>query len=176
MLKIFATQLSGIFSKIQQDNEFAFEDGARLLAQTVLSQGTVYFTGKDEMKAVCAEGLLGQEAFSNAKHLDASEISGLTSVDTVIASARFHNDEPTISLLREIKQHTEANTIFLASRKEKGEEAVPFSDVFIDLMVKRGLVPTENGERIGMPSAMAGIFAYHALFITAKEILEEYED
>ncbi|MCQ6264934.1 DUF2529 domain-containing protein [Fictibacillus sp. WQ 8-8] len=176
MLKIFFTQLNGIFSKIQQDNEFAFEDAARLLAQTVLSHGTVYFTGKDEMEAVCAEGIHGQEAFSNAKPLNTKEISQLTSVDTVLASARFHDDEPVLSLLQEIKQNTDASIIFLASRKEKGEEAAPHCDAFIDLKVKKGLVPAENGERIGIPSAMAGLFAYHALFLTAKEILEEYED
>ncbi|UZJ79147.1 DUF2529 family protein [Fictibacillus sp. KU28468] len=176
MLKIFSTQLNGIFSKIQQDNEFAFEDAARLLAQTVLSNGTVYFTGKDEMEAVCAEGIHGQEAFSNAKRLNASEVSGLTSVDTVIASARFHCDQQTLALLQEIKQNTDANLIFLASQIEKEEETIPYCDAFIDLKVKKGLVPAENGERVGIPSAMAGLFAYHALFLTAKEILEEYED
>ncbi|MBR3379532.1 MAG: DUF2529 family protein, partial [Bacillus sp. (in: Bacteria)] len=37
MLKIFTTQLSGIFSRIGEKQAEAIEDGARLLAQAVVS-------------------------------------------------------------------------------------------------------------------------------------------
>lgn len=174
MLKIFSTQLNGIFARIQENNEYTLEDGARMVAQTVLSGGTLYFTGKDELEAVSAEGLLGQEAFTCARELGTDNIPDLTSVDTVIAAARQSNDEETISLIKKIKSETEASIILIASDQKKEEEDVA-ADAFIDLGIKKGLVPSESGERVGIPSAMAGLFAYHALYLTAKEILEEYE-
>lgn len=174
MLKIFSTQLNGIFTKIQENNEYALEDGARMMAQTVLSGGTLYFTGKDELEAVCAEGLLGQEAFTCARRLFTDDLSKLKSVDAVIAAARQRNDAEIVSLIKKIKSETEAGIILIASNHEKEEEDFA-ADAFIDTAIKKGLVPSESGDRVGIPSAIAGLFAYHALYLTAKEILEEYE-
>ena len=33
MLKMFTTQLTGLFKRIEEKEEYSFEDGARLLAQ-----------------------------------------------------------------------------------------------------------------------------------------------
>ncbi|MFL6556676.1 MAG: DUF2529 family protein, partial [Bacillus sp. (in: firmicutes)] len=33
MLKMFTTQLTGMFKRIEEKEEYSFEDGARLLAQ-----------------------------------------------------------------------------------------------------------------------------------------------
>ncbi|MDM5201416.1 DUF2529 family protein [Fictibacillus enclensis] len=175
MQKIFSTQLNGIFTKIQQESEYAIEDAARLLAQTLISRGTVYFATKDEMKAIAAEGLNGAEAFPAAKELSDTDIPELTSTDIVIAATGFRDDEGLLGLIRKVKDQTETPVILLATRKK--EEAIQEEewDSYIPLHLRGGLVPFENGGRSGIPSAMAGLFAYHVICLTAKEILEEYE-
>ena len=62
MLKMFTTQLTGLFKKIAEKEEFSFEDGARLLAQGQ----TIYLLGFKEMKAVEFEALEGAEPFKGA--------------------------------------------------------------------------------------------------------------
>ncbi|SDN41456.1 protein of unknown function [Fictibacillus solisalsi] len=175
MQKIFSTQLNGIFTKIQQESEYAIEDAARLLAQTLMSRGTVYFATKSEMKAIAAEGMNGPEAFPAAKELSDSDIPMLTSTDIVIAANGFLDDEGLPGLARKVKDQTETPVILITSLNEEGESQAVEWDAFIRLPLRGGLVPFENGERYGIPSAMAGLFAFHVICLTAKEILEEYE-
>ncbi|MDN4524762.1 DUF2529 family protein [Fictibacillus fluitans] len=176
MQKIFSTQLNGIFTKIQEENEFAIEDTARLLAQAVISGGTVYFVASGEMKAIAAEGLEGPEAFPAASELSDSDIPALTSTDIVIAATGFRNENnELLDLIRKVKDQTDTPVILLSSRKEEEASQEETWDACIRLNLRGGLVPFENGERYGIPSAMAGLFTYHVICLTAKEILEEYE-
>lgn len=69
MLKIFTTQLSGIFSRIGEKQAEAIEDGARLLTQAVVSGHAVYFHGKNELAAVALEATESKEPFPGAKVL-----------------------------------------------------------------------------------------------------------
>lgn len=52
MLKMFSTQLTGLFNRLQEKEDFSIEDGARLLAQAAAGEGTVYIFGIKEMQAV----------------------------------------------------------------------------------------------------------------------------
>lgn len=86
MLKIFTTQLSGIFSRIGDKQAEAIEDGARLLAQAVVSGHAVYFHGKNELAAVALEASESKEPFPGAKvlPLDQKERSILHPSDRVL--------------------------------------------------------------------------------------------
>ncbi len=68
MLKMFSTQVSGLFKRIQEQNEFALEDGARLLAQAAVGDGTIYLCGIGEMAAVEAEATKGAEPLAFVKN------------------------------------------------------------------------------------------------------------
>ncbi len=61
MLKILSTQLAGVFQRISAQEEEQFEDAARLFAQAIISDGTIFVYGMDEMEAVVAEALHGAE-------------------------------------------------------------------------------------------------------------------
>ncbi|TRY18482.1 DUF2529 family protein, partial [Geobacillus sp. LEMMJ02] len=74
MLKILSTQLTGVFQRISTQEEEQFEDAARLLAQAVISNGTIFIYGIDEMEAVAAEALYGAEKLPNVKRLDINEV------------------------------------------------------------------------------------------------------
>ena len=67
MLKMFSTQLTGLFMRIADKEEFQFEDGARLLAQAAVGHGAIYFKGFGEMRGVEFEAIEGAEPLESAK-------------------------------------------------------------------------------------------------------------
>lgn len=204
MLKMFSTQLTHLFKKIQEQNEFAIEDGARLLAQSAVSDGVVFIRGFREMSAVESEAFDGAEPFSKAVK-KMSNLAEVTPADRVILFSRFSNDAGAVYVAKnlaaqgipfvavctvvdnedEVVAEVSDNEIFgvgvqaqIASRQgDSGDSAdlADFADVLIDLQLKKGLLPDETGNRVGYPGAMAGLFVYHALKFTLDEILADFE-
>ncbi|MED5043330.1 DUF2529 family protein, partial [Geobacillus stearothermophilus] len=60
-MKILATQTIGLLQKIAADEEWALEDGARLLAQAVVGDGRIWLYGAGELDAVVTAALLGPD-------------------------------------------------------------------------------------------------------------------
>lgn len=106
MLKIFTTQLSGIFSRIGEKQAEAIEDGARLLAQAVVSGHAVYFHGKNELAAVALEASESKEPFPGAKvlPLDQKERSLLHPSDRVLLFYSDPEDPEIQSLVKELHE------------------------------------------------------------------------
>jgi hypothetical protein len=50
------------------------------------------------------------------------------------------------------------------------------ADVHIDLLMTKGLLPDDLGNRFGFPTSMAGLFVYYGLKFTIEEIIAEYEE
>ncbi len=172
MLKILSTQLVGVFQRISAQEEQQFEDAARLLAQAVIGNGTIFIYGSDEMEAVVAEALHGAERFPNVKRFNMTEV---TTADRVLIVARFCTDEKAIDIAKQLQKQN-IWTIGMSSVKaETTASLVDYVDVHIDLCLKHPLVPTEDGTRVGFPSAIAALFAYHSLALMTQEIVSEYE-
>lgn len=106
MLKIFTTQLSGIFSRIGEKQAEAIEDGARLLAQAIVSGHAVYFHGKNELAAVALEASESKEPFPGAKvlPLDQKELSLLHPSDRVLLFYSDPEDQEIQSLVKELHE------------------------------------------------------------------------
>lgn len=174
MLKMFSTQLSGLFKKISEHNEFSFEDGARLIAQAAVSDGHVYICGFGEMAAVTLEATEGAEPLSFvAPWPGPDEVTG---ADRLILFSRTSVDAEAVAVAREL---TERNVPFVAVctvvDENSAENLTHLADVVIDLKFERGLIPNEAGNRVGYPGAMAGLFAYYGFRFTLEEILADYE-
>ena len=73
MLKIFSTQISGLFKKMIENEAFEMEDAGRLLAQAAVGDGSVFIHGFGEMQGVTAEALNGAEPFPKAKRYELGE-------------------------------------------------------------------------------------------------------
>jgi hypothetical protein len=170
LLKIFTTQLSGLFKRIQDDEE-AIEDGARLLAQSVITGHTIYIYGNKEFSGIKKEALYGRESYPYVKELP-NDLKEITPQDKVIMFLQGTIEEDELDLARKLY---EQDTGIVAVSNEGKEAFEPYYDVWIDTKLKKPLVPGENGERIGYPSLLTGLYVYHALNLTLKEILEEYE-
>ncbi|WP_404446180.1 DUF2529 domain-containing protein [Sutcliffiella horikoshii] len=181
MLKIFTTQLQGVFNRIGSSEEFAFEDAARLLAQAVVGDGRIYVHGVKEMKAVEGEATDGAEPLVGATLLsDLDSYHDLTDTDRALIVSRFSTDEEAINTAKALKElGIEIVGISTVVETEESAESAQtleaLSDVHIDMKLKKPLIPGDDGERFGFPASMVALYVYHGLAFTLKEILEEQE-
>jgi uncharacterized phosphosugar-binding protein len=168
MLKMFTTQVTGLLKRIEEKEEYGFEDGARLLAQ-----GSIYILATKEMKAVEYEALEGAEPFKDVKIFD--EIEELTDADRVLIFTRYSTDETALEVARQLQEKA-IPFVAVTSSVPEGEELLELADVVIDLRLTKGLLPDDEGNRYGYPSSMAALFVYYGLKFTIEEILAEYEE
>jgi hypothetical protein len=165
LMKMFTTQLTGLFKRIEDKGEFSFEDGARLLAQGQ----SIYLVGFREMKAVEFEALEGAEPLKGAL----INIEAATSADRVLLFTRNSDDQEAVELAGTLK---EKDIPFVAvSTSVPDGKLVELADVHIDLQLTKGLLPDDFGNRYGYPSSMAALYVYYGLKFTIDEILAEYE-
>jgi hypothetical protein len=168
MLKMFTTQVTGLFKRIEEKEEYAFEDGARLLAQ-----GSIYIFATKEMKAVEYEALEGAEPFKGVKIFDGFE--DLTNADRVLMFTRYSNDEAALEMAV-LLQEKGIPFVAVSTAVPEGGRLAELADVHIDLRLPKGLLPDDFGNRYGYPSSMAALFVYFGLKFTIEEILAEYEE
>jgi hypothetical protein len=189
MLKMFTTQLTGLFKKISEAEEFSFEDGARLLAQAPVGDGVIYLWGAGEMKAALFEALEGAEPLQQARALTAENEAELTDADRVLMFSRTAGDATAVALAGRLRERSipfvAVSTVLdaakgglgLAEPADASAGGLPeLADVHIDLHLTKGLLPNDEGNRYGYPSSMAGLFVYYGLKFTIEEILAEYEE
>lgn len=174
MFKIFSTQLNGYFTKITQNEEMNIEDSARLLAQALIGDGTIYLHGTKEMEGVLCEALYGAEPMKHAKRLFEGETrADVTSADRILLISRFSTDEEIVSVAKQLQK--EGHFIVGISALQEGEQSLEqFTDVHIDTKLLKALIPDDDGSRYGFPSLMTALFVYHNLKFTIDEIVSEY--
>lgn len=173
MLKMFSTQLAGLFTRIQQKEEFSIEDGGRLLAQAAAGHGYIYFYGSGEMNAVGLEAVYGEEPLVRAAILP-KEMASLKVADRVLIASRYADDDEAVQIALELQQRGIPFVGISTVRAEKaGASLASLADVHIDLRMVKGLLPDDEGNRFGFPASMAALFVYYGLRFTIEEILEE---
>jgi hypothetical protein len=175
MLKMFSTQLAGLFKRIHEKEEFAFEDAARLIAQAAVSEGTIYVYGINEMAAVVQESTLGAEPLRAAKKMPV-DLNEVQESDRAIIVSRHSDDELALVVGKKLQ---ELGVLFVAIStkvESESEDLFDLADAGINLHLTKGLLPDETGNRFGLPTGMAALFAYYGLKFTFDEIMSEYEE
>jgi hypothetical protein len=165
-MKMFTTQLTGLFKRIEEKAEFSFEDGARLLAQGQ----SIYLVGFREMKAVEYEALEGAEPLKGAL----TNVEAATPADRVLLFTRTSADEDALALASTLKEN-DIPFVAVSTSVPEGGKLEEMADVHINLQLLKGLLPDDFGNRYGYPSSMAGLYVYYGLKFTIDEILAEYE-
>ena len=175
MMKIFSTQIQGLFNRISEKEEMNIEEGARLLAQAVIGDGTIYIQGFHEMEAITIEATMGAEPLQSSDRLfKSNEMVELTAVDRVLLVSRYSTDPEVIKLAEKLRIEgipTVGVSAVIASDEPSLEQIV---DIHIDTKLVKPLIPDEDGTRYGFPSIMTALFAYYGLAFTIKEIASEY--
>ncbi|MBM4761560.1 DUF2529 domain-containing protein [Bacillus sp. B15-48] len=174
MLKMFSTQLSGLFKRLQDHEEFAIEDAARLMAQAAVGEGAIYVYGNKEMGAVPLEAVHGAEPLHRAIALDAEKIEQVTIADRVLLVTREANDPDAVSIGQKlVTMGVPFVAVSTVQADEDGLESL--ADVHIDLKLTKGILPGETGERFGIPTSIAALFVYYGMKFAIEEMLVEYE-
>ncbi|KAA0548625.1 DUF2529 domain-containing protein [Bacillus sp. BGMRC 2118] len=174
MLKIFATQLQGIFKKIEEKEEESLEDGARLLSQALIGDGSVYIHGFDELKSIEFTALKGPETFPKALPLYTHDtLADITSLDRVLLISRTSSDPSAVQLATLLRE----KGVSVVAISNIGDEDLlsTLVDVHINSYVTKGLIPDDTGNRYGLPTTIGALYAYYGLYFTVKEFLEENE-
>ncbi|WP_400244081.1 DUF2529 domain-containing protein [Niallia sp. JL1B1071] len=175
MLKMFSTQLSGLFKRLLEKEEEAIEDSSRLLAQAIVSDGKVYFYATNEMAGVIREATRGMEPMPSAEEWTSSSLDLITSNDRFILFSRT-NDEEEINSFAKTLYDAQIPFVSVCSITNTGiKSMLDFADVAIDLKLSKGLLPDDEGNRYGYPSLIAALFVYHGIKFTTDEILKEYD-
>jgi uncharacterized phosphosugar-binding protein len=175
-MKIFTTQLQGIFQKIQDQEDMNIEDAARLLAQAVIGDGSIYIYGNKEMEAILLEALYGPEPLPSAAPLfENGKVADVSEADRVLVISRFSTDKEVVELAKTLKeQGIQTVGISALTASEEFDSLEQWTDIHIDIKLVKPLIPDEEGNRFGFPALMAALYAYYVTTYTMKEILEEY--
>jgi hypothetical protein len=171
MSKIFTTQLNGVFQKIVNDDE-SLEDCARFLAQAIVGEGSIFVHGTKEMAGILSEVSEGLESNSSILPLYVNgSMQSVSPVDRVLLFTRTTNDEECIELVQTLQKMDIGVACVTTGNDDEG--LFEMADVSINHFITRKLVPTEDGDRTGFPSLMSGLFIYHCLTLSIKDILDD---
>ena len=176
MLKIFSTQFNGVINKILNQKDEQIEDSARLLVQAITANGTIYLYCKDELNVLLTEAIHSLEPIPQVIRWDGIMPTTIHPADRFIIAARSNEDERVIELAKAIqKEHGLAIGISSVTNKElAGLESIV--DIHIDLHCKSGLVPDDNGHRVGNATSLAALFVLFGIRLSLNEILNEQLD
>ncbi|MFE8698040.1 DUF2529 domain-containing protein [Cytobacillus sp. FJAT-53684] len=176
MLKMFTTQLTGLFKRIQEKEELAMEDSARLLAQAIIGSGQLYIFATKEMNAVAYEATLSQEPLKKSSIWDSKNgLDEISEADRFLIVSRYSTDEEAVKMGKYLLEKGIPFTAISTVSTVEGESLVHLADVHIDLSVSKGLLPDDEGNRFGFPASMAALYVYYGIRFTIEEILADYE-
>ncbi|MEW9500859.1 DUF2529 family protein [Jeotgalibacillus marinus] len=172
MLKMFTTQLSGLFLRIHGKEEMEIEDAARLLAQAAVGEGTIFIKGYREMNGVVSEALTGEEPLQGMREfVDIDELSG---TDRVLLVTRRSTDEEALKLGAKLVEKDIPFVTICGVVKNSEHDLLSMANVCLNTQVVKGMLPHEDGGRFGFPSLIAALYLYHGVKFTLEEMVEEY--
>lgn len=170
MDKIYTTQLTGLFKKINESQIESFEDAGRLIAQSLSANGTLYVKAFDQVSALELAVTTGSEPMPQSQILREQP---LTSRDRVLLFLSNMTNEEALSILKTCRE-SQTPTIVIAPEWEAVIDKE--SDVLLLTSATKGLVPDDTGNRVGHPGTIASLFLYNQLYLVVHDILTELED
>lgn len=176
MLKMFSTQLTGVFNRIIEKEDLLIEDSARLLAQAAIGSGQIYIFATKEMKAVAYEATESQEPLENTSiWTNEKLLHDISETDRFLIITRYTTDEEAIRMGKLLLEKG-VPFIAISTNCAKSEESLAdLADIHIDLKLLKGLLPDDEGNRYGYPASMAALYVYYGIKFTVKEMLDEYK-
>lgn len=176
MSKILTTQLTGVLQKIQQNEEDAIEETARLLAQAAIGQGTVYFACFDEMQGIAQNALLSAEPMAKVALWTADTL--LTETDRVCIFTRHANNSDALELAQQLYDAFIPFAAIACEQASNDNQLSELAYTYVSLNLRNPILPhpTKLGTRIVMPSLLAALYVYEAIKLSYDEMLVLDED
>jgi len=171
-MKIFTTQMKGLIEKLTHYEE-ELEDAARVISQSIVSDGQIFWYGEGEMKGIVSQACSGTDSLENS--LVADENTSFSNMDTlIIASPNI--SVPAVKTLIDNAISAGASVITIYSYNDSAQSEHRLADFSFCTGVNQGLVPMESGKRIGSPHLLLALNLYYQLYFAVMEMLEEHEE
>ncbi|WP_026672773.1 DUF2529 family protein [Alkalihalobacterium bogoriense] len=170
MLQIFQTQFIGVLKQIK-DQEETIEECGRALAQAVVGEGTIYIIADKEMTPI-ASAIVHADKTNQMEALDKENIAIITPADRVVYFTSYSSAGDMAMIESLLERHI--TVIGIAGKDHPGIDQI--CDFFINMFLVHGLVPTDEGERIGQPFVSVGLYVFELLSLALTDILSEYEE
>lgn len=173
MLKIFNTQLNGIFSKIDAQIE-EIEIASQLLMQAANGEGKIRIKTFDEINNFHNFMINGQESLPHSESLNKlDEIKKIDSTDRVLLAGTFFTEE----LNEWITKLNDYDIDFVViANKDKTDKAHESLMHYIDLSTPRAIVPTADYSKIITPHLMVLNYIYYIMFAEMYEITQDLNE
>lgn len=173
MLKIFNTQLNGIFSKIDAQVE-EIEIASQLLMQAIAGEGHIYIKSFDDLSYFSDYIVNSAEQLPSSKKINIlADIKNLDTTDRVLLIAPFITNE--VSHWINELNHKDIDFV-LISNKDKENKTHEQLMHYVDLQSPRAIVPTADFSKIITPHTMAINYIYYIMFAEIYEMKEEPDD
>ncbi|MCR6108257.1 DUF2529 family protein [Salipaludibacillus agaradhaerens] len=172
-MKIFHTQLTGLTNRLGELTE-KLEDAARLMAQSVISDGSVYWASDIEMSGVVTQACSAEDRIKDSQPIHNGQIEDFSPMDTLVIASTSMSDPFLLTLIAKAKK--DGATVIAISSTPQTESVITDIDFMLPTGIEHGLVPLESGRRIGSPHLLMGLYIYYHLFFAVTDILEEHEE
>ncbi len=171
-MKMYITQLRGVFENLSELNDEPIEETGRRLAQTIVSGGTIYVHGIGPFTSMVEEITNSANALPSTKLWERGKEAQKppSNMDTLLLL--ISKDKQTEAL--QFLPDTDSQVIGIL----QGFEAIPDRlnnqlDVQLTLPDSGALIPFNDSQKIGDPIAFAQLFLYHLIYFSTMEILDE---
>lgn len=173
ILKIFHTQLTSLTNRLDGLTE-EIEDAARRIAQTIISDGRLYWASDIDMSGVVIQACSGEDRIKDSQPILDEKMVDFSAMDTLVIASSSMSDSFLLSLIDKAKSN--GATVIVISSTPQDESFMTTVDFILPTGVVHGLVPLESGKRIGSPHLLMGVYIYYHLFFAVTDILEEHEE
>lgn len=174
-MKMYITQLRGVFEAISRDNEEALEETGRRVAQSLVSGGQVYVHGWTSLSAVVHEATESPNALPGAKPLldEPGQPVTLSDQDTLLLFVPAEYENEALNWNQKFRS-SGADLIAISFQKDNPSFDEAW-DGHLTLPPAQPLIPFTDTKKIGEPSSLAALFLYHLIFFSVMEILDEQD-
>ncbi|PSL45822.1 uncharacterized protein DUF2529 [Salsuginibacillus halophilus] len=174
MIKMFSTQLQGVFQKIQQEEE-ALEDGARLLAQAVKGSGTLYTTATPKAAGIEAAARCAADAPAGCTPFPDDNNKDFSPMDRVLIFSAAGEKEALTELLEQAAASFVPAVVIGPEAVDVASAEGVEAPIHIPTYATDGLVPDLDGSRFGDGTTLAGLYAFQLLALFIQDMLEDAE-
>lgn len=173
MLKIFNTQLNGIFSKIDaQEEEIAI--ASQLLMQAAGGEGKIHVKTFDEVNHFSSFITESKESLPQSQTMSSlTDIESIDTTDRALLIAPFFTDE--LNTWIEKLNDKDVDFVVIAN-KDKENKTHETLMHYIDLCTPRPIVPTADYSKIITPHMMAINYIHYIMYAEMYEITQDLNE
>lgn len=177
-MKMYITQLRGVFEQISQENEEQLEEAGRRLAQSIASDGQIIIHGFGSISHIIREAVESPNALPKTITVKSSEAflkQSLNSNDTLLLVIPNEKSDEAIEFLKSLNNSDVQVVGILTKNGQIPGELNNYLDTSLFVPQSGPLIPFNDAEKIGTPDSLAELFLYHLIYFSVMEILDEQD-